>query len=51
MILVFFESDLTPHAAQTSAIQHPVISNEGHIYDTFNQWVRMDFFSSLGKKK
>ena len=39
MILVFFESDLTPHAAQTSAIQHPVISNEGHIYDTFNQWL------------
>uniref|UniRef100_A0A8V0Z632 Pyridoxal-dependent decarboxylase domain-containing protein 1 n=1 Tax=Gallus gallus TaxID=9031 RepID=A0A8V0Z632_CHICK len=35
----YLNRDLTPHAAQTSAIQHPVISNEGHIYDTFNQWL------------
>ncbi|XP_031462586.1 pyridoxal-dependent decarboxylase domain-containing protein 1 isoform X3 [Phasianus colchicus] len=35
----YLNRDQTPHAAQTSAIQHCVISNEGHIYDTFNQWL------------
>ncbi|POI34877.1 hypothetical protein CIB84_001373 [Bambusicola thoracicus] len=43
VVFKFFQKYLnrgqTPHAAQTSAIQHPVISNEGHIYDTFNQWL------------
>ncbi|KAK2533330.1 Pdxdc1 [Columba guinea] len=29
----------TSHAAQASAIQHPIISNERHVYDTFNQWL------------
>lgn len=42
MILVSLDSDQTSHAAQASTIQHPIISNEGHIYDTFNQWVRME---------
>ncbi|XP_050173089.1 pyridoxal-dependent decarboxylase domain-containing protein 1 isoform X1 [Myiozetetes cayanensis] len=31
--------DQTSHAAQASTIQHPIISNERHIYDTFNQWL------------
>ncbi|NWX84254.1 PDXD1 protein, partial [Nothoprocta pentlandii] len=31
--------DQTPHAAPTSAIQHPIISNERHVCDTFNQWL------------
>lgn len=44
MILVSLDSDQTSHAAQASTIQQPVISNERHIYDTFNQWVRMDAF-------
>ncbi|XP_010718024.1 pyridoxal-dependent decarboxylase domain-containing protein 1 isoform X2 [Meleagris gallopavo] len=35
----YLNRDQTPHAAQTSATQHHVISNEGHIYDTFNQWL------------
>ncbi|XP_042720616.1 pyridoxal-dependent decarboxylase domain-containing protein 1 isoform X2 [Lagopus leucura] len=43
VVFKFFQKhlnrDQTPHAAQTSAIQHRVISNEGHIYDTFNQWL------------
>ncbi|XP_052535460.1 pyridoxal-dependent decarboxylase domain-containing protein 1 isoform X5 [Tympanuchus pallidicinctus] len=43
VVFKFFQKhlnrDQTPHAAQTSAIQHRVISNEGHIYDAFNQWL------------
>ncbi|XP_042683948.1 pyridoxal-dependent decarboxylase domain-containing protein 1 isoform X4 [Centrocercus urophasianus] len=43
VVFKFFQKhlnrDQTPRAAQTSAIQHRVISNEGHIYDTFNQWL------------
>ncbi|XP_015731914.1 pyridoxal-dependent decarboxylase domain-containing protein 1 isoform X2 [Coturnix japonica] len=34
----YLNRDQRPHAAQTSAVQHPVINN-GHIYDTFNQWL------------
>lgn len=42
MIFISLDSDQTSHAAQASPIQQPIISNERHIYDTFNQWVRMD---------
>ncbi|KAM9291520.1 pyridoxal-dependent decarboxylase domain-containing protein 1 isoform 1-T1 [Morus bassanus] len=31
--------DQTSQAAQASTIQHPIISNDRHIYDTFNQWL------------
>ncbi|XP_065589059.1 pyridoxal-dependent decarboxylase domain-containing protein 1 isoform X3 [Cyrtonyx montezumae] len=35
----YLNRDQTLHVAQTSAIQHPITSNEGHIYDAFNQWL------------
>ncbi|XP_041893774.1 pyridoxal-dependent decarboxylase domain-containing protein 1 isoform X3 [Corvus kubaryi] len=43
VVFKFFQEysnrDQTSHAAQASTIQHPIISNERHIYDTFNQWL------------
>ncbi|KAF4791994.1 Pyridoxal-dependent decarboxylase domain-containing protein 1 [Turdus rufiventris] len=43
VVFKFFQEysnrDQTSHAAQASTIQRPIISNEGHIYDTFNQWL------------
>ncbi|KAF2976781.1 hypothetical protein EK904_009308 [Melospiza melodia maxima] len=43
VVFKFFQEysnrDQTSHAAQASTIQHPIMSNEGHIYDTFNQWL------------
>ncbi|NWJ05837.1 PDXD1 protein, partial [Crypturellus undulatus] len=43
VVFKFFQEyanrDQTPHAAPTSAIQRPIISNERHVYDTFNQWL------------
>ncbi|NXA52260.1 PDXD1 protein, partial [Nothocercus julius] len=43
VVFKFFQEyanrDQTPHAAPTSALQHPRISNERHVYDTFNQWL------------
>lgn len=35
----YSNKDQTSHAAQASTIQHPIISNERHIYDTLNQWL------------
>ncbi|XP_025932466.1 pyridoxal-dependent decarboxylase domain-containing protein 1 isoform X2 [Apteryx rowi] len=43
VVFKFFQEyanrDQTLHAAQASTIQHPIISNERHVYDTFNQWL------------
>ncbi|KFW07299.1 Pyridoxal-dependent decarboxylase domain-containing protein 1, partial [Eurypyga helias] len=35
----YSNKDQPSHAAQVSTLQHPIISNERHIYDTFNQWL------------
>ncbi|KAJ7416050.1 Pyridoxal-dependent decarboxylase domain-containing protein 1 [Willisornis vidua] len=43
VVFKFFQEysnrDQTSRAAQASTIQHPIISNERHVYDTFNQWL------------